>query len=106
MTIEKICFVDVEDIKELRVSCAKCGAASTLPVNQLSNVASLVGGLCVACGTEPGVRRGTNEWNRIIGFIDHLEQIKEALKGRNIKLSFRIDCEPTKSVSQKSEPEQ
>src|ERR1022692_347520 len=102
MTIEKVCFVDLEDIKELRLTCKTCGYSSTLPLGALSNFATLIERGCVACNKDFDIRRGTDEWNRILGFVDNLDRVETSLQGRRLKISMRVDCEPMQSVSQKS----
>ena len=92
MTIEQMCFLDLDDIRELRVACSHCGSVTTIPLAELSNVASLIERNCIACGTDSGIRKGTDEWTRIVGLVDHLIRVKDSLKNRNIRLSFRVEC--------------
>jgi hypothetical protein len=92
MTIEKLCFLNLEDIAAVRIACGKCQSSTTVPVTQLNNVASLIENNCIACGEPSGIRRDTDAWNRTLKFIDALGRVASALKGMNVKLSLRIDC--------------
>jgi hypothetical protein len=105
MTIEKVCFIELSDVSELRIACRKCGSATTIPIEDVSRVTPLIERVCVGCGEPSGVKQETTEWTKILGFIDSLGSANEALKGRNIKLSLRVDCDVTQSRSEKSEPE-
>ena len=92
MTIEEICFLNIEDIAAIRVACGKCDCSTTMPINKLGNIATLIEGPCSACGEPSGVRRDTDEWNRILKFVDALGSMAGAMKGRNVRLSLRIEC--------------
>ncbi len=92
MTIEQVRFLGLDEIKEIRVACSNCGSITTTPLTELANVAALIERNCIACGTDSGIRKGTDEWTRIVGLVDHLIRVKDSLRNRNIRLSFPIEC--------------
>ena len=95
MTIETMCFVNPEDVKEVRITCGQCGSATVVPTKELNRVAVLVESNCVTCGTPSGFKRDTMECKRLILFTETLGLLAEIMKGRNMKYSLRIECPPS-----------
>lgn len=93
MMIEHVCFLLPDDIKELRVSCTQCGASSTVPAGEFKSLGALIEGECISCHSKSGIARNTDEWNLLVSFAQSLARLSSSLKGRNIQLSLRIDCD-------------
>jgi hypothetical protein len=92
MTIEKMCFVNPEDFKAVRITCEQCASATVIPLSQFSGIAALLERPCVTCNTPSGLGRNTKELNRLIIFSETLGELAEIMKGRGIKYSLRIEC--------------
>jgi hypothetical protein len=89
MTIEKICFVGPDDILAVRIECAACGTANTIPIGRLGRIPLHLEGQC-GCGQNSGFGKGTKEIQEVELFGATLGNLAGNLKGRSIKLSLQI----------------
>jgi hypothetical protein len=92
VTIEKTCFVYPADIKAVRIVCSGCNTTTSIRMNDLSHIASLVERNCVMCGQPTGFPKNTKESNELIVFNETLGRLAELMKGRHIAFSIQIEC--------------
>lgn len=94
MTFEKMCFVSPEDILSVQFECTNCGAATTIPVDKLENgdIGIVLTNNCRHCRTPTGLAINTKELAELIDFNLLLGKLSKTLKGRGIKLSFKVEC--------------
>jgi len=96
MTVEQVCFVSPEDIRGVRVECAKCHAAKIVPIAQCKGVAQAIVSDCQYCGQVTGFNFGTNEVEEFAIFNDVLSKLAKIMQGRGIKYSVQIECPDVK----------
>jgi hypothetical protein len=92
MTIEKTCFVHPKDIKAIKVICTGCSTSTSILLNDLSKISSLIERNCVMCGQPTGFQKNTKESQEMILFNETLGRLTELMKGRNIGFSIQIEC--------------
>jgi hypothetical protein len=96
MTFEKKCFIEIGDVLAVHFECAKCHAATVVPIHGgiTEQAQSLVSGSCRFCRTPWGFLPNTPEHQLLIEFTSSLEQLAAHLKGRNLKLRLEVECQP------------
>jgi hypothetical protein len=92
MTIEKMCFVNPEDIKAIKISCVACGSSTLVSLGEATNLATIIERNCAVCGSATGFRRNTREWEELVLLGERLKQLPDTMKSRGITYSFRIEC--------------
>jgi ribosomal protein S27AE len=95
MTQEKKCYVYPEDISAIRFSCGKCGSASIIPIDRVVKGGSYLIDIsrnCPHCGAPSGVNSEAREFAEMADFCLLLSGLAKTVGGRNLKLSFQIEC--------------
>jgi hypothetical protein len=94
MTIEKKVFVSPQDIVAVKFACAKCHGAVILPIEKIpdGDIGILVTRNCPHCRTPSGLNQGTTEMEHVITFNLLLARLVDHLKGKNLELSFEVEC--------------
>jgi len=95
MTQERGFFVSPADVSAIRLRCATCGAATTIPIQKLSDERRIgldVSRACPYCGIPSGINADTREFAELTDFSVLLGKIGETLEGRNLELSFQVEC--------------
>jgi DNA-directed RNA polymerase subunit RPC12/RpoP len=96
MKFEHRCLVELSDILAIQYECARCHAATIVPVENIPTPQQLlmkyVEKTCPYCQTEWGMDRNTSEFEKFTQFNSLLREIAEKMKGRNLTLRLEIKC--------------
>jgi len=90
MTVEKVYFLNPEDITAVRIQCNECRSALIVPLQAVGNIGATIVSSCQHCHTPSGVVIGTREMQELIAFNETLAKLAANLKGRNIKYSLQV----------------
>ncbi len=92
MKLQERIFLDFGEIDGVRLECAKCGGAVTVPLT--SDVGEIASGIAMApcrfCKTSLGFQIGSAELRVFAQFSQLLQNLGPAMKNRNLKLGFEI----------------
>lgn len=95
MTQEKKCYVYPEDVSAIRLNCKKCNSASIIPIDRLVKDGSYlieISRNCPHCNAPSGINPQTQEFAEMKDFCFLLAKLAGTMNGRNLKLSFQIEC--------------
>ena len=94
MTVEKKVFISPQDITAVKFACAECHSAVILPIKKIPNgdIGILVTRNCPHCRTPSGLNQGTKDMEHVITFNLLLAGLVDNLTGKNLELSFEVEC--------------
>lgn len=94
MMFERKCTVEPQDVIALEFLCGSCGAASTIPIQQItaSGVSRTAQGNCHYCGTDNLFAPDTAELKNLTAFVSATAEMARAMQGRNMQVKLVVRC--------------